>query len=264
MEQENRMGTDKVSSVLLKMGIPVILSMVLQAMYNIVDSMFVARMPDMPGIEHTGELAVNALTLSFPVQMLIIAFGIGTGVGMGAMLSRQLGSGDKKGASRTAGNGIFLAIVIYLIFLVFAFAGIRPYLLTQSRDEVVLGMAQDYLFICTALGMFSLLFSIFEKMLQSTGKTIYSTVAQVCGALTNIVMDPIMIYGLLGFPRLGVKGAAYATVLGQAVSFIIAIVLQITRNREISISLKYWKLLPIHWRRSSDSRQARSIYACLQ
>lgn len=210
-------------------------------MYNIVDSMFVARMPDTPGIEHTGELVVNALTLSFPIQMLIIAFGIGTGVGMGGMLSRQLGSGDKKGASRTAGNGIFLAIVIYLIFLVFAFAGIRPYLLTQSKDEVVLGMAQDYLFICTALGMFSLLFSIFEKMLQSTGKTIYSTVAQVCGALTNIVMDPIMIYGLLGFPRLGVKGAAYATVLGQAVSFIIAIVLQITRNREISISLKYWK-----------------------
>lgn len=150
MEQENRMGTDKVSSVLLKMGIPVILSMVLQAMYNIVDSMFVARMPDTPGIEHTGELAVNALTLSFPIQMLIIAFGIGTGVGMGAMLSRQLGSGDKKGASRTAGNGIFLAIVIYLIFLVFAFAGIRPYLLTQSKDEVVLGMAQDYLFICIA------------------------------------------------------------------------------------------------------------------
>ena len=122
--------------------------MVLQAMYNIVDSMFVARMPDTPGIEHTGELAVNALTLSFPIQMLIIAFGIGTGVGMGAMLSRQLGSGDKKGASRTAGNGIFLAIVIYLVFLVFAFAGIRPYLLTQSKDEVVLGMAQDYLFIC--------------------------------------------------------------------------------------------------------------------
>lgn len=241
MEQENRMGKDKVSSVLLKMGIPVILSMVLQAMYNIVDSMFVARMPDTPGTPHTGELAVNALTLSFPIQMLIIAFGIGTGVGMGAMLSRQLGSGDKKGASKTAGNGIFLAIVIYLIFLVFAFVWIRPYLLTQSKDKVVLGMAQDYLFICTALGMFSLLFSIFEKMLQSTGKTIYSTVAQVCGALTNIVMDPIMIYGLLGFPRLGVKGAAYATVLGQAVSFIIAIVLQITRNREISISLKYWK-----------------------
>ena len=101
-------------------------------------------------------------------------------------------------------------------------------------------------------------------MLQSTGKTIYSTVAQVCGALTNIVMDPIMIYGLLGFPRLGVKGAAYATVLGQAVSFIIAIVLQITRNREISISLKYRKPLLIHWRRSSDSRQAQSICVCLQ
>ena len=94
---------------------------------------------------------------------MIIAFGIGTGVGMGAMLSRQLGSGDKKGASRTAGNGIFLAIVIYLVFLVFAFAGIRPYLLTQLKDEVVLGMAQDYLFICTALGMFSLLFSILKK-----------------------------------------------------------------------------------------------------
>jgi multidrug efflux pump len=241
MEQENKMGTEKISSVLLKMGIPVILSMVLQAMYNIVDSMFVARMPDTPGIEHTGELAVNALTLSFPVQMLIIAFGIGTGVGMGALLSRQLGEGDKKGASRTAGNGIFLSLVIYFVFLIFAFVGIKPYLLTQTKDEVVLGMAQDYLFICTALGMFSLLFSIFEKMLQSTGKTIYSTTAQVLGALTNIVMDPIMIYGLLGFPRLGVKGAAYATVLGQAVSFFIALILQIAKNREISINLRYWK-----------------------
>ncbi len=143
--------------------------------------------------------------------------------------------------SEKKGNGIFLSIVIYLVFLVFAFVGIRAYLLTQSKDEVVLSMAQDYLFICTALGMFSLLFSIFEKMLQSTGKTIYSTTAQVLGALTNIVMDPIMIYGLLGFPRLGVKGAAYATVLGQAVSFIIAIILQLTRNKEISIAFKYWK-----------------------
>lgn len=241
MSSENRMGTEKISSVLLKMGIPVILSMVLQAMYNIVDSMFVSRMPDAPGIEHTGELAVNALTLAFPVQMLIVAFGIGTGVGMGAMLSRLLGSGDKKGANRTAGNGIFLSIVIYLVFLVFAFVGIRPYLLTQTNDEVVLSMAQGYLFICTALGMFSLLFSIFEKMLQSTGKTVYSTTAQVLGALTNIVMDPIMIYGLLGFPRMGVQGAAYATVLGQAVSFVIALILQISRNKEISLNIRFFK-----------------------
>ncbi len=239
MEQENRMGTDRISSVLIKMGIPVILSMVLQAMYNIVDSMFVARMPDRPGIEHAGELAVNALTLSFPIQMLMIAFGIGTGVGMGAMLSRLLGSGEKEKASRTAGNGIFLAIVIYLVFLVFAFVGIRPYLLSQSRDETVLGMAQSYLFICTALGLFSLLFAIYEKMLQSTGKTIYSTVAQICGALTNIVLDPIMIYGLFGLPAMGVDGAAYATVIGQFVSFLIAFILQVTKNKEIPSGFRY-------------------------
>ena len=102
-------------------------------------------------------------------------------------------------------------------------------------------MAQSYLFICTALGMFSLLFSIFEKMLQSTGKTVYSTTAQVLGALTNIVMDPIMIYGLLGFPRMGVQGAAYATVLGQAVSFVIALILQISRNKEISLNIRFFK-----------------------
>lgn len=239
MEQENRMGTDRISSVLIKMGIPVILSMVLQAMYNIVDSMFVARMPDRPGIEHAGELAVNALTLSFPIQMLMIAFGIGTGVGMGAMLSRLLGSGEKEKASRTAGNGIFLAIVIYLVFLVFAFVGIRPYLLSQSRDETVLGMAQSYLFICTALGLFSLLFAIYEKMLQSTGKTIYSTVAQICGALTNIVLDPVMIYGLFGLPAMGVDGAAYATVIGQFVSFLIAFILQVTKNKEIPSGFRY-------------------------
>jgi multidrug efflux pump len=239
MEQENRMGTDRISSVLIKMGIPVILSMVLQAMYNIVDSMFVARMPDRPGIEHAGELAVNALTLSFPIQMLMIAFGIGTGVGMGAMLSRLLGSGEKEKASRTAGNGIFLAIVIYLVFLVFAFVGIRPYLLSQSRDETVLGIAQSYLFICTALGLFSLLFAIYEKMLQSTGKTIYSTVAQICGALTNIVLDPIMIYGLFGLPAMGVDGAAYATVIGQFVSFLIAFILQVTKNKEIPSGFRY-------------------------
>ncbi|MCI1305096.1 MAG: MATE family efflux transporter [Lachnospiraceae bacterium] len=239
MEQENRMGTDRISSVLIKMGIPVILSMVLQAMYNIVDSMFVARMPDRPDIEHAGELAVNALTLSFPIQMLMIAFGIGTGVGMGAMLSRLLGSGEKEKASRTAGNGIFLAIVIYLVFLVFAFVGIRPYLLSQSRDETVLGMAQSYLFICTALGLFSLLFAIYEKMLQSTGKTIYSTVAQICGALTNIVLDPIMIYGLFGLPAMGVDGAAYATVIGQFVSFLIAFILQVTKNKEIPSGFRY-------------------------
>ena len=239
MEQENRMGTDRISSVLIKMGIPVILSMVLQAMYNIVDSMFVARMPDQPGIEHAGELAVNALTLSFPIQMLMIAFGIGTGVGMGAMLSRLLGSGEKEKASRTAGSGIFLAIVIYVVFLVFAFVGIRPYLLSQSRNETVLGMAQSYLFICTALGVFSLLFAIYEKMLQSTGKTIYSTIAQICGALTNIVLDPIMIYGLFGIPAMGVNGAAYATVIGQFVSFLIAFILQVSKNKEIPSGFRY-------------------------
>ena len=227
--------------ILLKMSIPVILSMMLQAAYNIVDSMFVANMPDYDGIVNAGEMAVNALTLAFPVQMLFVAFGIGTGVGMGAALSRVLGAGKKDEAAHTAGNGIFLGITMYVIFFLFGLFGIDAYLNLQSNNETVIQMAGSYLRICTLLCFGNIMFGIFEKMLQSTGKTQLSTIAQVTGALTNVVLDPILIYGLAGLPALGIKGAAIATVIGQFVSFFMALYLQIFKNKEIALDWKYLK-----------------------
>ncbi|MDD6254396.1 MAG: MATE family efflux transporter [Eubacteriales bacterium] len=240
--QENRMGTEKVSSLLMKMGMPIVLSMMLQAMYNIIDSMFVARMPDMNGIEHTGEMAVNALTLAFPVQMLFVAFGIGTGVGVGAMLSRQLGQNDREGVARTAGNGVTLSLIMYAIFVLFGLFGMDPYLKSQTSDPVILNMAHQYLAICTFLSIANIMWGIYEKLLQSTGRTQLSTAAQIIGALTNIVLDPIMIYGLLGFPTMGVVGAAAATVIGQFATTIIAMFFQYRKNKEIPAGWKYLKL----------------------
>ena len=160
---ENIMGTGRVPAVLLKMGIPIIVSMVLQAMYNIVDSMFVSRMSDLPNLEHTGEYAVNALTLAFPIQMLIVAFGIGTGVGMGAMLSRLLGMKDAEGVAKTAGNGVFLGIVISAAFVAFGLFGIDPYLKSQTTDPVIFSMGRSYLRICTFLCLGNVLWGVYEK-----------------------------------------------------------------------------------------------------
>lgn len=169
----NKMGVEPIPKVMLGMGIPMILSMVLQACYNIVDSMFVARIPDSEGIVHAGEYAVNALTLAFPIQMLIVAFGIGTGVGVNALLSKTLGERNEEKVAKIAGNGVFLGIVIYIAFLLFGLVGIHPYLSTQTSDETVLSMGSMYLSICTVMSVGMILFSIYEKLLQSTGKTIF-------------------------------------------------------------------------------------------
>lgn len=240
--QENKMGTQPIRKVMLGMGIPIILSMVLQACYNIVDSMFVANMADYDGIVHAGELAVNALTLAFPVQMLIVAFSIGTGVGVNALLSRQLGERKKEAVGRTAGNGIMLGIIIYAVFVVFALFGINIYLRTQTHNATILKMGNTYLSICTFLCFGNVLYGVFEKLLQATGKTVFSTIAQISGALTNIVLDPIMIYGLFGFPKMNIAGAAWATVIGQIVSLVIAMIFQFGLNKEIPSGFRYLKL----------------------
>lgn len=244
MEKEmvqNKMGFVPVPKLMISMGIPVILSMVLQACYNIVDSMFVARIPDTAEISGMGEYAVNALTLAFPVQMLIVAFGIGTGVGVNALLANYLGQQDYEKSSRTAGNGVFLGIVIYLVFLLFAFVGIEPYLKTQTSDPIILGMGYTYLSICTFLSFGIVMFSIYEKLLQSTGRTLMSTIAQISGAAVNIIFDPILIFGYFGLPEMGIAGAAYATVLGQVVSFVMAALFHYGMNREIGFGLQYMK-----------------------
>ncbi len=237
----NKMGTDAVPKVMLGMGIPIILSMVLQACYNIVDSMFVARIPDSGNIVNMGEYAVNALTLAFPVQMLIVAFGIGTGVGVNALLAKSLGQRDAEKVAKTAGNGVTLALIIYVVFLLFGLFGVKAYIASQTNNEVVLEMGISYLSICSVVSFGIVLFSIYEKLLQSTGKTIYSTIAQVSGAVVNIILDPIMIFGYFGLPEMGIRGAAYATVIGQVVSMLIAMYFHYRKNTEVKSGTKYLK-----------------------
>lgn len=237
----NKMGTESVPKIMLNMGISMILSMVLQACYNIVDSMFVARIPDTAELVHAGEYAVNALTLAFPVQMLIVSFGIGTGVGVNALLSMRLGQNDSEKVAKVAGNGVMLGIIIYVCFFIFGLLGIDVYLKSQTTDTVILEMGRTYLMICTLLSFGMIMFSIYKKLLQSTGKTVYSTIAQVAGALTNIVLDPILIFGLLGLPQMGIAGAAYATVIGQVVSMVIAMIFHYHKNKEVKRGLSYLK-----------------------
>lgn len=229
----NKMGTVPVKKLILSMGIPMIVSMVFQAVYNIVDSAFVSNM------KSDGEAALNALTLAFPVQMLMIAFSIGTGVGANALLSKSLGQGDNKKVSKTAGNSIFLGIIIFALFILFGIFGTEPYIKSQTSDPKITQMAVSYLRICCIFSIGCVFFAIFEKLLQSTGRSIFSTIAQIGGALTNIVLDPIMIYGLFGCPKLGVKGAAYATVIGQCVSFALALIFHLKFNKEITNNFKY-------------------------
>ncbi len=235
----NKMGTVAVPRILLTMGIPMILSMVLQACYNIVDSIFVAAIPDSDGIVNAGEKAMNALTLAFPVQMLIVALAIGTGVGVNALLARTLGRGDTDKVNRIAGNGVFLGLAIYAVFVLFGFFGVDVYLQTQTSDAIVLGMGHTYLRICCTLSVGNIMFAIYEKLLQSTGKAVYSTTSQVLGALTNIIMDPILIFGWLGLPAMGVAGAAWATVIGQWVSMITGAIFHYSKNKEVKSGIKY-------------------------
>ncbi|MCI9443193.1 MAG: MATE family efflux transporter [Oscillospiraceae bacterium] len=234
MEQKSveKMGTAPIGKLMLSMGLPVILSMMLQALYNIVDSGFVSNMAD-------GENALNALTLAFPVQMLMVAASVGTGVGVNVLLAKSLGQQDREKASMVAGNAFFLGIAITLAFVLFGLFGVSPYVASQTPDPVVSGMAVKYLRICCICPVGIVFFGILEKLLQATGLTIHSTTAQISGALVNIVLDPVMIYGLLGCPALGVAGAAYATVTGQLASFLIALFFHFKLNRSVDKGLKY-------------------------
>lgn len=228
-EKKHKMASVPVKNLMLKMGAPMILSMMLQAAYNIVDSAFVSNM------KVNGEAALNALTLAFPVQMLMVAIAIGTGVGANVLIAKSLGAGDSEKAKKAAGNTVFLAAVIYVVFLLFGIFASKAYISTQSQNELISGMATDYLMICCVLSFGIVFFSVFEKMLQATGKSGYSTAAQIAGAVVNIILDPIMIYGLLGMPEMGVRGAAYATVIGQIASFAVALAAHIKVNSEIRI-----------------------------
>ena len=231
MEENNKMKNEPVNKLMLQMGVPMISSMALQAVYNIVDSAFVGNMKE------GSEAALNALTLVFPIQMLMVALAIGTGVGVNALLARTLGQRNREKASKVAGNGLFLATVIYIICVLFGLFGIKAYISSQTSDALVLSMSVDYLRICCLLSFGVVFFSIFEKLLQATGCSLYSTIGQVTGAIINMILDPILIYGF----NLGVQGAAYATVIGQILSALLLAVFHMRLNKEFDHGLAYTK-----------------------
>ena len=191
MDNKNeKMAALPVRKLMLSMGIPMIVSMVLQAVYNIVDSAFVSNMAQ------GGENALNALTLAFPLQILMVAVGIGTGVGANVLIAKSLGQNDVKTACKTAGNTVFLGAAIYIIFLLFGIFGAEIYINSQTDNSVISEMGTEYLRICCVLSFGMSMFAVFEKMLQAAGHSMCSTIAQILGAVTNIILDPIFIYGL--------------------------------------------------------------------
>ncbi|MEZ3445660.1 MAG: MATE family efflux transporter [Lachnospiraceae bacterium] len=228
------MGVMPVNKLLLNMSLPMMVSMLVQALYNIVDSIFVAKL---------SENALTAVSLAFPIQTLLIALGTGTGVGINSLLSKQLGEKDFKQVSKTAMNGIFLAVMSYIVFVIVGIVGVRPFYASQVKDadpEILTLGVQYLMIVCVcSFGLYAQL--IFEKLLQSTGKTLYSMITQAVGAVTNIILDPILIFGLLGMPKLGVAGAAIATVIGQIVGGVLGLIFNIKVNKEITLSVKGFK-----------------------
>lgn len=229
MQQENKMGVMPVNRLILTMSLPMILSMLVQALYNIVDSMFVSRL---------SENALTAVSLAFPAQNLMIAVATGTGVGVNAALSRSLGERNFDRANKIADHAVFLAIASYAVFAVLGLFFSRQFFLWQTDIEEIVDQGTDYLRICTLFSFGLFLEIACERLLQSTGKTVYSMYTQGLGAIINIIFDPIMIFGLFGFPKMGVAGAAAATVFGQILAAVLGIFLNKTRNQEIHVSFR--------------------------
>lgn len=229
VREENKMGTMPINKLLLGMSIPMMISMLVQALYNIVDSIFVAQI---------SENALTAVSLAFPIQTLMIAFGSGTGVGVNALLSRALGEKNTEKANKVAVHGLFLAVVSYFIFLVIGLFIVKPFYLAQTTDAEIVAMGMDYLTIvcCYSFGLFVQFF--FERLLQATGKTSLSMVTQLIGAVINIVLDPIFIFGWFGLPVMGVKGAAIATVAGQIIAAVAGFFINQKKNKEIVLEIK--------------------------
>ena len=224
--QENKMGTMPVGRLLFSMAVPMMVSMLFQALYNVVDSIFVAKL---------SQDAMNAVSLAFPLQTLCIAFSGGTGVGMNALLSRSLGERNQAGADRAANVGLFLTLCNFALFALIGWTLAEPFFRFQTDNPQIIAYGRDYVTICIgcAAGLFFQMYT--ERLLQSTGRTSLSMITQITGAVINIVLDPILIFGLCGFPRLEVAGAAIATVVGQLVGSAIGFYLNLTRNPDVHL-----------------------------
>ena len=223
IKKENKMGTMPVNKLLLSMALPMIVSMLVQALYNIVDSIFVAQL---------SENALTAVSMAFPIQNLMIGMATGIGVGMNAFVSKNLGQHNQEGVNKSALHGIFLCIGLFVV---------NKFMKTQTNIAEIVDSGTTYLrIVCIcSFGIFTQV--SFERLLQSTGKTLLSMTTQLTGAIINIILDPILIFGLFGMPKLGIAGAAIATVIGQIIAGIFAVVLNIKKNKEIHIHLKGYK-----------------------
>lgn len=232
ISQENKMGVMPEGKLLLSMSLPLMISMIIQALYNIVDSVFVAQF---------SQDALTGVTVAFPMQNLMIAVGSGTGVGISAYLSKSLGEKNNKLASDVAKTGLLLAGFSWILFLITGIFFARPFIASQTTNQAVIDYGTEYLFLCSVMsfGLFGQM--TLERLLQSTGKTVYTMITQTTGAVINIILDPIMIFGYLGFPKMGIAGAAIATVIGQTIAAILGIIFNLKVNKELDFSFKGFK-----------------------
>lgn len=227
--QQNKMGVLPIPKLLVSMSLPIIVSMLVQALYNIIDSIFVARI---------SEDALTAVSLAFPVQSLMISVATGTGVGINALLSKSLGEQKHAEANKAAKNGIFLGILSCIVFAILGAAGSRFFFVTQTSSKMIVEYGTQYLSIVTVMSFALFLQITLERLLQATGKTFFSMITQGVGAIINIILDPILIFGLFGLPKLGVAGAAIATVTGQMIAVILALFFNCKYNQEINVNMK--------------------------
>lgn len=232
--KENKMGTQPIGRLLITMSVPMMLSMLVQALYNIVDSIFVARISEM-------QYELTAVSTAFPIQNLMIAFGTGIGVGITTLISKSLGEKNPKRASRAAAQGIMLELCSFIIFLLIGLFGTEAFMRSQTDNAEIIRHGVDYLSVCCVFSFGLFIQITFEKLLQSTGKMLHSMLAQAVGAILNIILDPILIFGLFGAPAMGVKGAAAATVIGQMAAAVTGILLHLLANRELKIKVSDFK-----------------------
>ena len=239
----NKMKTDSIDKLIINISLPMMISMLIQSLYNIVDSIFVSKI---------SADAFTALSLSFPLQSLIIAFATGIGVGFNSLLSRALGEKNKDKASLMAKNGIFVEFINFIIFLIVGLFLIKPFFKIQTDSETIIQYGYDYLKICCcfSFGIFGQIG--FSRILQATGKTFYSMLIQLIGAFLNIILDPLLIFGIGVFPKLGVKGAAIATVISQIVGFFFAVFFNKKINKDVDLSFKKFSI---------DFKAIKKIYA---
>ncbi len=243
VQKENKMGTMPMTQLILTMSLPAIFSMTIQAMYNVVDSIFIGNY---------SQKGLTALSLAYPLQMLLIAFSVGTAVGVNSLVSRKLGEKDFRQANDAATHGLIIAVVTYVLFLLLGIFAVKPFMSFYTQDTEIFQYGVDYLTIVLCLSVFSIVEVMIEKTLQATGNMIFPMLFQLTGAVVNIIFDPLLIFGIGIFPEMGVMGAAVATVFGQFCAMVFSIIVLFAKSHEVKISFKNFKL---------NSTTIKNIYA---